>query len=141
MGYSIVLPGGLVRTPSLRGILTAASVENAPLTITLGGAALPISANTTKPFLFCYQQIIANAGSYTRPFTLDQANAFKGSMFIFEVEIAAGTDATLSLQFYDHTTGGANIENLSGRPDASYILFVARNTGTNWEKLITAYNL
>lgn len=136
--YTPVLPGKLVRIPSLRGLLAAATAQNSPVTVSTAGDT-NIAANTAKPFLFCFQRIIASAGSYTRNLTLDDANAITNSIITLDIELAASSTATINV--YDQSTGGTKIEAVTGRADARYYYFQARWNGTAWEKLVGVFNL
>lgn len=136
--YSPVLPGGLVRVPSLRGLLGAATAQNTPVTVSTAGTT-NIAANTTKPFLFCFQKIVVSAGSYTRNLTLDSANAIQGSIITLDIELAGNSTAIIPI--YNSSVSGSPIESVNGIADARYYYFQARWNGSSYEKLFGAFQL
>jgi hypothetical protein len=136
--YSLVLPGGLVRVPSLKGLLTGATAQNAPVTVSTAGTT-NIVANTTKPFLFCFQKVIVSAGAYTRNLTLDKTNAVLDSIIDMDIELAGGSTAIIPI--YSQTVSGSPIESVNAMADARYYNFRAKFNGTDWEKLSGAFQL
>lgn len=136
--YSPVLPGGLVRIPSLSGLLSAATAQNSPVAVSTAGTT-NIAANTTKAFLFCFQKISVAAGSYTRNFTLDSAHAVTGSIITLDIELAGSSTAIIPI--YNGSVSGSPIESVNGRADARYYYFQGRWNGTAYEKLFGAFQL
>lgn len=112
-------------------------VQNTPVSVSSAGDT---DIASPRPFIHLFQRINVAAGSYTRNFTINSANALTDSIIEMDFSIAAGTDATLILPIYSlNTSNPPTIEQLRGRAEASYYNLRARFNGTNWEKLTGAY--
>lgn len=136
--YTPVLPGGLVRIPSLAGLITAALAQNSPVTVSTAGTT-NVVANTSKKFLICREKIIVSAGSYTRNLTLDSTNAAAGSIIELDIELAGSSTAIIPI--YSLSVTGSPIETVTAVTDARYYFFRAKWNGTAFEKNFGAFQL
>lgn len=93
------------------------------------------SAGTTSlsygPFYSKTLRVIAQSGTYVRNFTLGTAHPKSGAVFRVSLEVAS--DAGITLNFYNATTGGTLLQEIVGDDsNVQYETLIFSFSGSAW---------